>query len=259
MSYDWGMDLAVRMACAARLESLAHRTWPCAEEAPLGGWILRAAQGFSRRANSVLASGPWPTDPDTTLETIRTWYGTRGIEPCLKVTPLAPEGLDERLETDGWAKLANTRVMRRDLSRFRGAPADARLGCASELDPVWLRLHARWDGESSRDTERNEALLSRMARPLFLTWTEGGEVRAVMVGSRWEGSVHLYSLVVEPHSRGKGVGRRFLVSCLEACAEQGLEEVVLQVMESNGVARGLYTSLGFSDEYGYHYRVGLHD
>jgi ribosomal protein S18 acetylase RimI-like enzyme len=251
------MEPVGQISCAARLEHLAHRTWPCAEEAPLGGWILRAAQGFSRRANSVLASGPWPVDPDTTLERIRTWYDGRGIEPCLKITPLAPDGLDERLDADGWAKLASTRVMRRDLSSFRGAPDDPRLGCTTELDPGWLRLHARWEGESPRDTERNQALLLRMPSPLFLTWEEEGEVRAVMVASRWDGRAHLYSLVVDPSVRGRGVGRRFLVSCLEACAGQGLEEVVLQVLESNQVARGLYTSLGFSEAYGYHYRVAM--
>ena len=41
----------------AELEVIAAKGWRAPEEERLGGWLLRAAQGFTGRANSALEHG----------------------------------------------------------------------------------------------------------------------------------------------------------------------------------------------------------
>jgi len=240
-------------------EHLAHATWPCAEQELRGAWILRAAAGWTRRANSVLVDGPWPgDDADAVLAEVRGWYEARGLEPCLKITPLAPPGLDERLEADGWAAITRTRVMGRNLSPLPGgAAAEGSLRLQDSLDAGWLGLHAAWERETPCATARNEALLRRMDRPLFLSWDRDGTTVAVLVASLRGERAHLYSLVVDPSWRGRGIGRAFLAAALGALSASGVRDVVLQVLETNDVACRLYASMGFHDRYGYHYRVAM--
>jgi ribosomal-protein-alanine N-acetyltransferase len=56
---------------------------------------------------------------------------------------------------------------------------------------------------------------------------------------------HITTLAVEPEHRGKGIGERLLVALLEAAQDMGATRVVLEVRESNGVARALYAKYGF--------------
>nr|WP_308286602.1 GNAT family N-acetyltransferase [Streptomyces griseorubiginosus] len=73
---------ARRRGPAASYEELAHvasRAWRPVESERLGGWELRAAGGFTRRANSVLALGDPGIPLDEALDVVRRWYGDRGL------------------------------------------------------------------------------------------------------------------------------------------------------------------------------------
>ena len=57
----------------------------------------------------------------------------------------------------------------------------------------------------------------------------------------WE----LENLVVAPHARRKGLGKRLLEALLERAGETNSESVFLEVRESNAAARALYEQAGF--------------
>src|ERR1700742_4482423 len=65
----------------AALDRLAARTWRGTDEEALGSWLLRAAGGFTGRANSVLTAG----DPGMPLPEaagrVRAWDTARGLPP----------------------------------------------------------------------------------------------------------------------------------------------------------------------------------
>nr|WP_240983038.1 GNAT family N-acetyltransferase [Streptomyces sp. S3(2020)] len=73
---------ARRRGPSASYEELAHvstRAWRPVESERLGEWELRAASGFTRRANSVLPIGDPGLPLDEALEAVRRWYGERGL------------------------------------------------------------------------------------------------------------------------------------------------------------------------------------
>ncbi len=90
---------ARRRGPAASYEELARvaaRAWRPVESERLGEWELRAASGFTRRANSVLPLGDPGMPLDAALTAVRRWYGERGL-PAYVQTATGAEGTEEML------------------------------------------------------------------------------------------------------------------------------------------------------------------
>ncbi|MGK5742679.1 GNAT family N-acetyltransferase [Micromonospora sp. URMC 103] len=90
-------------AAVTELELAADEAWPAPVRDRLGGWLLRAADGWTGRANSALPVG----DPDrplpAALDAVERWYDRHGLPPMVN-TPLplaAPVGAE--LDARGWA------------------------------------------------------------------------------------------------------------------------------------------------------------
>jgi N-acetylglutamate synthase len=71
------------------LERAAARHWRGTDEEWLGGWLLRAADGFTGRANSALPLGDPGMPLDDALAAVTGWYRARGLPPMIAV-PLPP-------------------------------------------------------------------------------------------------------------------------------------------------------------------------
>ncbi len=57
--------------------------------------------------------------------------------------------------------------------------------------------------------------------------------------------LHLVTIAVDPREQGRGIGARLLLKCFDLAFEAELNEIVLEVRESNAVARALYEAFGF--------------
>jgi ribosomal protein S18 acetylase RimI-like enzyme len=69
------------------------------------------------------------------------------------------------------------------------------------------------------------------------------------------GAIGLYDLAIAPDQRGKGLGRRMVLSLIHWGKSKGAEMAYLQVRGANARAQALYQSLGFTTAYQYHHRV----
>lgn len=92
---------ARRRGPAASFEELsrvAARAWQPLESEPLGDWTLRAAAGFTRRANSVLPLGDPGIPLDDALARVTSWYARRSLPAYVQVAtgPPAPRRCSAR-------------------------------------------------------------------------------------------------------------------------------------------------------------------
>ena len=113
-------------------------------------------------------------------------------------------------------------------------PADA---------PVLASLERRcfndpWTGESFR-----EALASPHSFGLVAECR--GEIAGYLIGRAILGSGEILNLAVAPEWRRRRVARQLLDSGLEELAARGVEEVFLEVRESNVGAQALYLGASF--------------
>ncbi len=89
------------------LERAAAAHWRGTEEAWLGDWLLRAADGFTGRANSALPLGDPGRPAAAAIAAVTRWYRARGLPPMIAVpAPLDGDGdapaLDAELARRGW-------------------------------------------------------------------------------------------------------------------------------------------------------------
>ncbi len=92
-----------------------------------------------------------------------------------------------------------------------------------------------------------------------------GEMRVLLAGSGpdaiavlrmrrciWDGAMeaHLAELYVVPALRGQGIGRALLTATIELARELGASGIDLNTGETDTAARGLYSSMGFTNREG---------
>ena len=90
-------------------ERMSARHWQATEQTHLGGWLLRAAGGFTGRANSALPLGDPGMPTERAVDEVEAWYRQRGLRPMIVMaTGLGADGsaLDHLLERRGWPRRA---------------------------------------------------------------------------------------------------------------------------------------------------------
>ncbi|MCA6096242.1 GNAT family N-acetyltransferase [Streptomyces sp. SCA3-4] len=238
------------------LQEIAARGWPARETERLGGWTLRAAGGFTTRANSVLPLGDCGLPLPAALERVTAWYAARGLPARVQVTtddPAADEVLDAELARRGWT--AERYALMRTAAL---APIADRDVAAAEVlltrapDEAWLAAY----GRTGADPTDALAVLGGGPSVLFTTVPgEPGEPPAAIarcvVDGRWAGFA---ALDVSPNRRRQGLGTLVMARLARAALDEGASAAYLQVETDNAAAAALYDELGFTTHHAYHYR-----
>jgi GNAT superfamily N-acetyltransferase len=244
------------MISIRHLEELSLNAWPALQTAVYDGWLLRFADGYTRRANSVNPLYPGALDPVEKIRRCEAIYAARGQDTVFKLTDAAePADLDARLERCGYRREAPTSVQTVDLGALALPPSVDAAGAGAVTD-AWLADFCRLN----RVAERHRPTMRRMLGGLipaacFMALRDGHETVAVGLAVRDGGHVGLFDIVTAPERRGQGFGTALVHQLLAWGKAGGAHTAYLQVMRDNAPALRLYARLGFRERYGYWYRV----
>jgi ribosomal protein S18 acetylase RimI-like enzyme len=241
------------------LELAAAQTWRAPDEARLGEWLLRAADGFTSRANSVLAIGDPGLPLPAALDQVQDWYRSRDL-PAQVAVAYPPNQLDGHpvdafLAGRGWTVRGGALVMTAPLADIAGmlGPDDsARVEVLDEPDDGWLDCY-RW----------HEELPPPVSRQVFASapWQAFGATRAagktvsigrVAMADGWAG---LTAIRVDPPHRRQGLAHVMTAALAKTAACRGADGLYLQVETGNAAARALYERMGFTYHHAYHFRL----
>lgn len=236
-----------------RLECLAFNAWPALRTCLRDGWVLRFADGHTKRANSANALWPGTGPLAPRLDAFEADYRRAGLTPVFRATPLAEPGLDEALAARGYSRFDESLVMTASLEGTHAPPPGV------DLDPD---PEAGWLDElaaAAAAPARERATLARMLACLvpaavFARVREAGEARAFAMGVVEDGHLGIFEVLTVPASRGRGLARRAIEALAAWGQRQGAARAYLQVTEANAPARALYAKFGFEIAYRYHYR-----
>jgi GNAT superfamily N-acetyltransferase len=84
------------------LELVADACWPAPVRERLGEWFLRAAEGFTNRANSALPIGEPDRPLDAAIDACARWYDERGLPPKITVALPVRRDVAAALVERGW-------------------------------------------------------------------------------------------------------------------------------------------------------------
>lgn len=247
---------ARRRGPAASYAELAHvssRAWRPVESERLGEWELRAAGGFTRRANSVLPLGDPGLPLDAALAAVRRWYGERGL-PALVQTATGAEDTQEllcaELERRGWVRETSAGVWIGDLAPVADRAEGSGVVLSREVDEAWLARYQR------KGVSEVALRVLRAGPSVWFATVPGAEgeppaaIGRCVVDGRWAGFA---AVEVDPLRQRQGLATEVMAALARRALDEGASAAWLQVEADNGAAQGLYTALGFERHHAYHY------
>ncbi|MFJ3893626.1 GNAT family N-acetyltransferase [Streptomyces sp. NPDC090083] len=244
-------------ASYAELARVSSRAWRPVESERLGEWELRAAAGFTRRANSALPLGDPGMPLDEALTAVRRWYGDRGL-PAYVQTATGAEGTQERLcaelERRGWTREVTAELWTGALAPAADRADGSGVVLSRAADEAWLtRYQRKGVGEVALKVLGSGPSVWFASVP-----GEGAGPAAIgrcVVDGRWAGFA---AVEVDPTLRRRGLASVVMAALAARALEEGASAAWLQVEAENAGARALYSGLGFSAHHAYHhYRDGV--
>jgi N-acetylglutamate synthase len=239
----------------ARLEAAALWAWPPRETAAEQGWLLRAAGGHTRRANSVQALAFAPSAGlEPAIGRVEAWYARRGLPACFQLTDhAAPASLDAALDRHGYGHLPPVSVLVGETAGLE-APRDVELDL--DTKPAPRVMNAVCDPLWGPATRRARAeLFARIRRPhVFAVALEDGRAVAGGLGVADGELVGVFALRTADAARGRGYGRAVVARLASWGRGMGAGRLYLQVEDGNAPARAVARALGAELAYGYRYR-----
>lgn len=250
-----GADVVPALTVVRRFEAAGARAWPASSVHYDGAWAIRLTPGHpAKRLNCVSPLDPQDTnDMEARLERAAWRFGATGRPLTVRLSPLAPPRVSEHLDGLGWTRFDESLVMRmalrdttvagaldqiplKDVARFvaatntvRGLPEDSNAGLAGVIESI--------------EPETGLFVLEAQRRPVATAvCVHDGDLAG------------LFEVATAPQERGKGYGRRVVLSALKWARQRGAQVGWLQVGADNDPARATYDRLGFTELYRYHYR-----
>ncbi|WP_416875328.1 GNAT family N-acetyltransferase [Kitasatospora sp. SC0581] len=239
------------------LQRIAGRGWPAVEQEPLGEWTLRAAAGFTRRANSVQALGDPGLPLPRALAAVRAWYAARGLPACVEViSPGSPPALVAELDRLG-AGYAPTLVRTAPLAGLaRAGAGHDRVRLARTADDRWLSVYRRVSGDPAVEEAARRVLHGGPS--VWFATVPGAPGQPPLAIGRCviEGAWACFGAIeVQPYARRAGLATTVMAVLASRAAEEGASGGYLQVEAENAGAIALYDGLGFTTSHTYHYAL----
>jgi N-acetylglutamate synthase len=238
------------------MEEVSMNALPALQTLLFDGWVLRFAEGYTRRANSVSPLYPSARGIDEKIDACEELYRHKGLNSTFKMTAQSrPTELDTLLAKHGYQVNAHTSVQLLDLAGW-DRPAAGGASLSEDLAEDWLAAYWRMSNitAGNRATQR-QILRAVLPQKRFASITVDGQVIACGLGVLQDGLIGLFDIVTDPNLRRQGHAQRLIETLLEWGKNEGAQGSYLQVAVNNPSALALYAKLGFREAYEYWYRV----
>ena len=255
---------AHRRISADDLEKLMAKGWQAVDRAGLGDWLLRASDGFTGRANSVLVVGDPSLPLDAAIEFVEKWYADRGRPPLFQVhgdsgfvvdeTPAGAALLERGYVVGGgderWERVLVMTALSTAVPPLteQSAPVTA----DAELKMDWLMAYGE---QRSVVPGATEAVLTGSDGQLFLSVRDPGTSRLIglarmAIHPGWAG---IFGVWVHPDHRRSGLGTTLVSAAAMVARENTMPALYIQVSADNAAGVAFWERLGFTVHHEYTY------
>lgn len=236
-----------------RIEESCFNAFPSLKQVVLDGWLIRFAEGLSRRANSANPLRPDCAPVERVIDAVETLY--RGQhQPAIFRVPSFISGAEDALAVRGYAGEGDTRVLFGPMDGLAVRP-DREVELSAHAGSDWLAAMGTLQGHSAEQRVTYRRIVRSVVLPVaFAGLRIDGRIAALAYGAVHDGLLCYESVVTDPRRRRQGLGRRIVAALGDWGREQGAEAACLQVVADNVPAIALYKAFGLeTDLYGYRY------
>ncbi|HEY3368043.1 MAG TPA: GNAT family N-acetyltransferase [Symbiobacteriaceae bacterium] len=239
-----------------RIEERSLNALPALQTFVYDGWLLRFANGFTKRANSINPLYDSQLPLEVKVAECERLYADQGLPVVFKLTRFSsPANLDTVLDERGYTRQSPTSVQLLDLESVEPA-ATTGVAVYERVSDHWLRAFA----EMNQIKAGNRPVLAQMLQNLippacFMLLREDQQAVACGLGVLEDEYLGLFDIVTSPAYRNQGLGAQLVRNLLTWGKARGASTAYLQVVADNLPALRLYAKLGFKEAYQYWYRV----
>lgn len=238
------------------IEELSLNHWQSLSTLFYDGWILRFANGFTKRANSIQPIYDSSHDVFAKIDECERIYASNQLSTIFKITPfIQPDHLDQLLQDRGYTIVDHTNMQVRSLEALK-EPEYPFVQIDEQLTQEWLDHFCRLNQVHEGKRETMTQMLSNIRTSTgFISLSVDGQVVACGLGVVERGYIGLYDIITDAAYRNRGFAEQMILHLLHWGKKQGATSSYLQVVAGNAPAIKLYTKLGYSKIYSYWYRV----
>lgn len=235
-------------------EELSLNAHPALQTQLYDGWILRFANGYTSRANSINPIYPSKLDLNTKIAECEKRYTSQNLPTMFKLTNDSDNQIDKMLDECGYSIVTPTYVMNMDIRDKNFRFGDCVI--ISYADDEWLTAYFKFSNDIDKiKTMTADQILSNVKNTMICgRIVKDGIIVACGSAVIERGYMGLLNIVVDTPQRGKGYGREICESLLSAAKRLDVHTAYLQVVQENHIAVNMYRKLGYETIYSYWYR-----
>ena len=249
------------------IEELSANAFPALSTLLVNGWILRFAEGYAKRANSVSPLYPCGIDVVKNVELCEKIYLSKKLNPVFKLTECENGFLiDNILQSRGYEYEAKTNILLKDLSKEKevenaGEGPNECTNASSvssyrSCEEDWFEAFTRMNKVSNANKATLRKILNSLIPDAFYGfYKENNEILAVGLGVMERGFIGMFDIYVDEAHRRKGLATKIMNKLISEGVAHGCDYSYLQVIDDNENAKLLYKKLGYEKQYSYWYRV----
>jgi len=236
-------------------EHACLNAWPALFNVLHDGWVVRFADGFSRRANSANPLSAQARLSGATLQYFENLFQLADLPMIIRVPSLLDPEIDRTLERFGFVADGECHVLFATLDVLEVRP-DPAVSVVTEISDGWLAMLNRMQGRTVEQSQTFNDIMSGIALPAgFATLAENGEAVAAACGVLDGDMMVVESVITDPRRRGAGYAHRLSAALMHWARLNEATCACLQVETANIGGLSLYRRLGFTTELSrYHYR-----
>ena len=239
------------------IEELSLNALPCLQQILDDGWILRFAEGYTKRANSITPLYHSSNeDLIQKIERCQAIYRRFNLRPIFRLTNESRlKTLDRTLGELGYQKQDSVSVCVKDLDR-QNIDYNNKVTIDNEISEEWLDRYVHAVDLPVRHWNTLSTMLDIIPDPVcYAMLKERSRFCSCGLGVLAKNYLGLFFIATVKQQRGKGYGKQLVSAMLQWGRNNGAIRAYVRVETKNQSARNLYNKLGFTEAYQYFYRI----
>ncbi len=237
-------------------EELSLNAWPSLQTKLYDGWILRFANGYTKRSNSINPLYHSILPLSKKIETCEQIYQQHNLPVIFKLTADSnPPDIDRELESRNYIRLDETSVRVLDMDSYHYRKPNGVL-LETEITDEWIKDFFNCSNlENELYQKTAKAILHNiLGKVIVVRKKVDGKTVGCGYGAIELGYIGIFDIIVDQKYRGEGYGQDIMDGILSAANDDKIEHAYLSVVVGNSPAENLYRKMGFKEIYRYWYR-----